>query len=423
MPLLRTLIASAVFGDLKDLDLPKWDEFDHFQPNQAPQLDYILQLLKPYRVAAPENDASGLGQYSSGKLLRKLQIEQAKHEAKVEEDCKYFANHLLSQWPCLEPNVSGLSRSVLIDIGPALEVIRPEWKRLFMNRDLAEHLKAVQTILDRHSQEDRYEPPVVPLSKETYAVRMRGTETVGLRQLLAKPYKAKFTAVESSSATRSSVVDRPFLSEKDFKGFGNFAWRGNTGSRANSMWSGVTRRVNASATRNDVSESIMRSESVMKLDLISQRLGTSQSAVRRRYAADFQKSLAAFRLQHSPSNSFKDLKPRDAEIRFSLEKVESGFEAIRTALEAPSYGMYSNSQRGIYWLKAGGLWPIVTKATVLSCIGSGYSQTTRFGRYGTALGKKEAGEKAAKDALDNRKQLKVYEAKKEAWMKDAKASE
>ncbi|KAI1041453.1 hypothetical protein LB505_005616 [Fusarium chuoi] len=82
MPLLRTLVASAVFSDLKDLELPKWDEFDHFQPNQAPQLDYILHLLKPYRVAAPENDAMGLGQYSSGKLLRKLQIEQAKHEAK-----------------------------------------------------------------------------------------------------------------------------------------------------------------------------------------------------------------------------------------------------------------------------------------------------------------------------------------------------
>ncbi|RBR10600.1 hypothetical protein FVER53590_12130 [Fusarium verticillioides] len=171
MPLLRTLVASAVFSDLKDLELPKWDEFDHFQPNQAPQLDYILHLLKPYRVTAPENDAMGLGQYSSGKLLRKLQIEQAKHEAKVEDDCKYLANYLLNQWPCLEPNVSGLSRSVLIDIGPALEVIRPEWKRLFMNKDLTEHLKEVQAILDRRNLEDRYEPPTVPLSEETYTVR------------------------------------------------------------------------------------------------------------------------------------------------------------------------------------------------------------------------------------------------------------
>ncbi|EMT66903.1 hypothetical protein FOC4_g10003439 [Fusarium odoratissimum] len=340
MPLLRTIVASAVFSDLKDLELPKWDEFDHFQPNQAPQLDYILHLLKPYRVAAPENDAMGLGQYSSGKLLRKLQIEQAKHEAKVEEDCKYLANHLLSQWPCLEPNVSGLSRSVLIDIGPALEVIRPEWKRLFMNRDLTEHLKEVQTILDRRSLEDRYEPPTVPLSEETYTVRMRdGTETVDLRQLLAKPYRIlKVT----------------------------------TSSGANSLWPGLARRHNAQTDKN-MSESTVRSESSTKLNLIAQRLGASRSAVRRRYAADFQKSLAAF--QHTPLTGFKEsMKSREVEMHSSLEKVEGGFGAICTALE--SSGIFS--QRRIFWLKAGNLWPIVTKATLLSCLGSA-AEVTQFG--------------------------------------------
>ncbi|KAI1041452.1 hypothetical protein LB505_005617 [Fusarium chuoi] len=59
-----------------------------------------------------------------------------------------------------------------------------------MNKDLTEHLKEVQTILDRRNLEDRYEPPTVPLSEETYTVRMRdGTETVDLRQLLAKSYR------------------------------------------------------------------------------------------------------------------------------------------------------------------------------------------------------------------------------------------
>ncbi|KAL5609418.1 hypothetical protein FOVSG1_004099 [Fusarium oxysporum f. sp. vasinfectum] len=374
MPLLRTIVASAVFSDLKDLELPKWDEFDHFQPNQAPQLDYILHLLKPYRVAAPENDAMGLGQYSSGKLLRKLQIEQAKHEAKVEEDCKYLANHLLSQWPCLEPNVSGLSRSVLIDIGPALEVIRPEWKRLFMNRDLTEHLKEVQTILDRRSLEDRYEPPTVPLSEETYTVRMRdGTETVDLRQLLAKPYRILKVTTSTNQIPSAASVDRPFLSEKDFfPGFGNFSWQRNTGSGANSLWPGLARRHNAQTDKN-MSESTVRSESSTKLKLIAQRLGASRSAVRRRYAADFQKSLAAF--QHTPLTSFKEsMKSREVEMHSSLEKVEGGFGAICTALE--SSGIFS--QRRIFWLKAGNLWPIVTKATLLSCLGSA-AEVTQFG--------------------------------------------
>uniref|UniRef100_A0A0D2XII0 ubiquitinyl hydrolase 1 n=1 Tax=Fusarium oxysporum (strain Fo5176) TaxID=660025 RepID=A0A0D2XII0_FUSOF len=374
MPLLRTIVASAVFSDLKDLELPKWDEFDHFQPNQAPQLDYILHLLKPYRVAVPENDAMGLGQYSSGKLLRKLRIEQAKHEAKVEEDCKYLANHLLSQWPCLEPNVSGLSRSVLIDIGPALEVIRPEWKRLFMNRDLTEHLKEVQTILDRRSLEDRYEPPTVPLSEETYTVRMRdGTETIDLRQLLAKPYRILKATTSTNQIPSAASVDRPFLSEKDFfPGFGNFSWQRNTDSGANSLWPGLARSHNAQTDKN-MSESTVRSESSTKLNLIAQRLGACRSAVRRRYAADFQKSLAAF--QHTPLTSFKEsMKSREVEMHSSLEKVEGGFGSICTALE--SSGIFS--QRRIFWLKAGNLWPIVTKATLLSCLGSA-AEVTQFG--------------------------------------------
>ncbi|CVK86307.1 uncharacterized protein FPRN_06247 [Fusarium proliferatum] len=374
MPLLRTLVASAVFSDLKDLELPKWDEFDHFQPNQAPQLDYILHLLKPYRVAAPENDAMGLGQYSSGKLLRKLQIEQAQHEAKVEDDCKYLANHLLNQWPCLEPNVSGLSRSVLIDIGPALEVIRPEWKRLFMNKDLTEHLKEVQTILDRRNLEDRYEPPTVPLSEETYTVRMRdGTETVDLRQLLAKSYRILKVTTSMNQIPPAGSVDRPFLTEKDFfPGFGNSTWQRNTGSVAKPPWPGLTRPHNAQMEKS-TSESTVRSECSMKLNLITQRLGASQSAVRRRYAADFQKSLAAF--QHTPLASVKEsMKSRELEIQSSMEKVEGDFGAICTALE--SSGMLS--QRRIFWLKAGNLWPIVTKATLLSCLGSA-ADVTQFG--------------------------------------------
>ncbi|KAI1041457.1 hypothetical protein LB505_005618 [Fusarium chuoi] len=82
-----------------------------------------------------------------------------------------------------------------------------------------------------------------------------------------------------------------------------------------------------------MSESTVRSESSMKLNLITQRLGASRSAVRRRYAADFQKSLAAF--QHTPLASLKEsMKSRELEIHSSLEKVEGDFGAISTALES-----------------------------------------------------------------------------------------
>ncbi|KAJ4247759.1 hypothetical protein NW762_012967 [Fusarium torreyae] len=372
MPLLRTLVASAVFGELKDLHFPQWDEFDHFQPNQVPQLDYLLQLLKPYKAAPPEDEALSLGQFSSGKLLRKLQTERAKHESRVEEDCKFFANHLLSQWPCLEPTISGLSRSVLIDIGPALEVIRPEWRRLFMNRDLAEHLKDVQAILDRRTLEDRYEAPPVPSSEETYTARIRGGEVVDLRQLLAKPYHTVKNTIAKQDATQNGSKERPFLSERDFaRGFGNFSWNGSngTGVGANSQWTGVTKHDSALPfTSRDVTES------VMKLNGIANRLGSSKSEVRRRYASDFQKSLAAFQLlDHSPGTSKGTTNLRDAMIKTMSEKVEEDFRTIQYALDTESAIC---PQRRIFWLKAGGLWPLVTKATILASLGTITTRTT-----------------------------------------------
>ncbi|KAF5251128.1 hypothetical protein FANTH_3742 [Fusarium anthophilum] len=53
----------------------------------------------------------------------------------------------------------------------------------------------------------------------------------------------------------------------------------------------------------------------------------------------------------------------------------------------------------------------------------GWGEAGKLLGFGTALSKKEAGEKAAKSILDNRKQLKVYEAKKEAWIKEAQEKE
>ncbi|CAG1966350.1 unnamed protein product [Fusarium graminearum] len=378
MPLLRTLVASAVFADLNDLELPQWEEFEHFQPNQTPQLDYVLQLLKPYKVAPEESVAAGLGQYSSGKVLRKLQIERAKHESKVEDDCKFFANHLLSQWPCLEPTVSGLERSLLIDIGPALEAIRPEWRRLFMNRDLAEHVKEVQAILDRHTLDERYEPPPVPSSEEVYTVRIRGGELVDLRQLLAKPYHiVKAIAGENITPTECrGSTERPFLSENDFsQRFGNFAWNSNRGTGAGSVANG--RRFGIAKTGADLFPTGRQvTESAARLRTIAQRLGSSKSAVRRRYADDFQQSLNAFEQLDTSQRFTGVMQTRDAAISLRSKTIEDGFYAISSALNVPSQVC---SQRRIFWLQTGNLWPIVTKSTLLSCLGSVASQGSHFG--------------------------------------------
>ncbi|KAI8676385.1 hypothetical protein NCS56_00526100 [Fusarium sp. Ph1] len=377
MPLLRAIIAFAVFGELKDLDLPPWEEFCHFQPNQVPQLDYLLQLLKPFRAPPPTSDTQALEEFSSAKLRRKLQLERCRHETRVEEDCKLFANHLLSQWPCLEPTVSGLSQSVLLDIGAALEVIRPEWKRLFMNRDLAEHLQAVQEILDRKSSEDRYEPPPTVPSDDSFAVRIRGNESVDLQQLLAKPYIVINEAVPEPTKGTLGSTERPFLTAKDFpqppgtfSAFGAFAWLNGRGSA-----SGPSHMFGTRGPKRDITvfpTDKVVTESVMKLEAISTRLGASKSAVRRRYAADFQNSLDAFRRLDSPtSTTTVSLQTREESIKLKSENVEANFRKIVSALNAEGP---TCSARRIRWLKSGGQWPIVTKATVLGKISSIASQ-------------------------------------------------
>ncbi|KAM5341666.1 hypothetical protein ACJ41O_014697 [Fusarium nematophilum] len=369
MPLLRTLVAFAVFGELRDLELPPWDEFDHFQPHQSPQLDYLLQLLKPFKAPPPENDAQALEEFSSAKLRRKLQLERSKHETRVEEDCKLFANHLLSQWPCLEPTVGGLPRSVLIDIGPALEVIRPEWRRLYMNRDLTEHVQQVQSILDRRSSGERYDPPPAVVSEDTFPTRMRGSEGIDLGQLLVKPYITIQEAPPRSSAVNNGSTERPFLSEKDFvRGFNGVAWP------SNKSGSGSVLKQFQSPKQDSISFPTDKdvTASVIKLGQIAARLGNSKSAVRRRYAADFRKSLEAFRrLDPSMSIIRSTMQTRDSSIQIISRKVEKDFEKIQNALNAPSP---TCSARRIAWLKSGGLWPIVTKATVLGKLGSAASQ-------------------------------------------------
>ncbi|KAM0240857.1 hypothetical protein ACHAP5_007783 [Fusarium lateritium] len=52
----------------------------------------------------------------------------------------------------------------------------------------------------------------------------------------------------------------------------------------------------------------------------------------------------------------------------------------------------------------------------------GWGEKDKLLGIGTALGKKEAGEKAAAEALENRKLLKVYEAKKRTWMEEARSN-
>ncbi|KAF7550098.1 hypothetical protein G7Z17_g5937 [Cylindrodendrum hubeiense] len=372
MPLLRTLIAFAVFKELRYIETPKWEEYHHFQPDQVPQLDYLLNLLKPFAAPAPQYDTAELEKFASAKQQRKWQAERSKHERKAEDDCKFLVNFLLEQWPCVEPSIVGLDRTVLIDLPSALEAIRPEWKRLYMNMDLTKHLREVQKILDHRTSKVAYELPATVLSDDIFPTRLRGKEVLALNQLLLNPLMRK-SVPRSFEITTTSTG--PFLTEVNVivQGANHLAWPRNTGIASGGKQLGYrhvsTGKKYASKplpTPDDVNKS------TLELVMISKPLENSRSAERRRYAQDLQKSLAAFRRIH-PSVDTKNqpVRTRESTIESISSKVNSSFAKICLALDAPSRLC---TPRHVKWLKAGGLWPTITKGSVLRQLGSIASQ-------------------------------------------------
>ncbi|KAK1993934.1 hypothetical protein LX36DRAFT_728628 [Colletotrichum falcatum] len=365
MGLVKALAAFAIFDELKTIELPPWPSYNNFKPNQAPHLDYLLQLIGPFKTPAPKNYADDVAKFASAKLLRRMRAEQAAWDRRVEEDCKYLANLLLSQWPCAEPQVAELSRSLLVDTESALKLVLSEWKRLYENMNFSVHLDAVQTVLDTHHADTEYDVPCYIPSEETFEQRLRGGEVPSLRRdLLKKAFPAVDTAIaaqpqpnmnqaaaakpgQSSAAPHHPAhIHKPIqLPSSRFRSSG-------TNVLAPSWMSSKTTLVPS----NDATSELRQ--------LVSS-LANSKSMVRQRYAGDLERSLEAFIARKSPKTaSGNPSSPAfvSKEISLSLLTIQRRFLAIQKALEQPD-ALFS-AQR-VRWLKAGQLWPAVTTVTLL----------------------------------------------------------
>ncbi|KPM37446.1 hypothetical protein AK830_g9109 [Neonectria ditissima] len=365
MPLIRTLIAFALFNELQTIDTPAWDEFTNFQPDQVPQLDYILNLLKPFRMPPPENDIAELEEFASAKQKRKWQTERLNHERKVEDDCKILANFLLAQWPCLEPSDCELPSSLLVDVNSALEAIRPEWRRLYMNADLTAHLRRVQTILDRRTSKIGYIAPVFVPSEDIFATRLRGNEVPDLRQLLLKPL-----STQPFGSRNGQLKDRPFCFQEDaiVQGIARPSWPWNTSpGRHQSKFNSSLKKFATTPLPTDQEVAAAS----FKLKMISHNLGKSKSVVRKRYAAELQKSLAAFQSLNPTIGALPKFRQGQESTEATSRKVEAGFRDVKSSLDAPGPNC---SPRQIKWLQEGNLWPVITKGTVLGQLASIRSQ-------------------------------------------------
>ncbi|KAH7327815.1 hypothetical protein B0I35DRAFT_465989 [Stachybotrys elegans] len=361
MGLLKTLVAFAVFDELRNIPLPEWEDYVAYNPTQVLHQGFLVSVLKNFQTQ-PEQDASEtFGNFMNSKQLKKVQLMKARHEMQADEDTQYVAKFLLRQWPCPEPSVEGLERAVLLELGPALEAVRAEWKRLYQNLALTNHLEAVQEVLSKRFSDTEYVPPAFVRSEDAYPTRLRGHDLVDLNMLLHKP------AVEKHQPCLAELNGHPPSAIKNGWGMPIRNHYQQENMREGPRITHIAPLMNKAAPISRVA----LATPIMDLHDIIERLKLSKSSVKKRYAADLQQSLGAFQRlkQSSPANRggidrLIGVSKRDEFVKVTQAKIQS-------ALDHPSDVM---SPERIQWLKAGGLWPITSKSAVLARLRSTSTQ-------------------------------------------------
>lgn len=343
MDIIRSIIAFAIFDELKEMNLPMHREYNSFRPNMAPYLDYLVQLIKQYRIPPSEDDRDTLQQFLNSKALRKLREEKKRHEQKSDEDCRRLAQALLDQWPDPQPQVHGLDGNVLLDVDRALEALRPEWERLFRNMELSKHLETVQSVLNRRYCDDQYRTPTFIYSSESFPERIRGGEIPNLTDdLMRQPGPDNFLPVpdfDLSPCPAQSVRLGPLAPEADGGGSSHDV--------------GGPRTTIATATSYD------------ELDTIITEFMKSTSSVRRRYGEDLRQGLMALKAKDHDGQDSALVSFRTLDTSKYIREVQRCLSLIRKAMSNPQSSATGISSIRYSWLQYGSLWPADTPVTLL----------------------------------------------------------
>ncbi|KAH8810980.1 hypothetical protein F5884DRAFT_897492 [Xylogone sp. PMI_703] len=323
MDIIRTLIAFSVLSELKVLEFPKWPLYVQFRRNQIPHTDYLLQLLKHCCIPYPMDDRQNLEFSLSPKERKKAEAAERAYERQAEDDCKSFAQFLLSQWPSPELSLAGFQRSILVDTRKALDIILPEWVRLCYNLELSKHIDQVQVILDKHRL-DNYNGPPLPDVLDRHDVSpipFLRVEFPTWTDLLSRRGPDMLDSAES----RGTELNQICLQQP----------RG-----------------------NDTSS--MNSSQIEELHDIIDGIAKSQSNVRQQYAHDLKQSLESLKQLKRPPEKYIgsiDSDMLSVEISIAQRAANDQFNQICEAL--------GKGNRRSEWLRMGGLWPCVTTITLL----------------------------------------------------------
>lgn len=342
--LIRTLVAFAILGDLKKLEPPKWDQYMDFQPNKNLKMEDVLRLVQPFLTPYAGDDRSITEFKLASKQIKKLQSEQQVFEKQRDEDAKTFASFLLKQWPCIEPSLHGFSSYVLLEVEQAMELIRSEWLRLYQNLELSDYLSQVQSVLAQHQAYDEWKVSKIQVvERKVFPERVRGGEFPTLQDLFRR-------ATVDDSLPGNSIISTITKTSPSSQRFNS----------NHAMSIPLSEMVNG--TRHKVlqhSRPSPQSAEISELETIIQKFTHSTNTVRNQYGADLKQSLMALKQIKSSSNNHQPPIDRTTLIR----------DIIRTRLEVQTklnllLGKLQNGD-STHWLQNGGLWPNMTKISLL----------------------------------------------------------
>ena len=353
MNLIRTLIAVAIMKAFKSLRLPSHASFTYFRKGQVPNMDFLSQLMKPYRTPYPKDERALLPVAMHNKQRRKLEKAQFQHEQQSEDSCKNFACHLLSQWPVREPSISGLRLEdiLLLDTEGAFQVIKPEWERLFANYELSEHLRRVQHILETCQATEPFPALATNEGEQFFFFTPAMTNTrPTLHSLLSKLLKVPRKEERAALGDLSNGI-RPKL---------NIA-----NPQTNMSVTQELKKTSSLPTQNDAAKRPSEDYALMnELESIIHPFANSEDPVRQTYGKDLQSSMRALANSKSetshksilsvPAIDMAEIAVSNASSQIALH---NRLDSIRSAL-TQSEG----------WLEAGALLPYITPVSLLEML-------------------------------------------------------
>ncbi|KAH6649391.1 hypothetical protein F5144DRAFT_542592 [Chaetomium tenue] len=163
---LKFLAACYGLDELAVVEPPRYPSFTGFKVGEVPTLASLEAMISD---AYRQSDFPIPINHSAGKPIVAVERVQAERLRRCKEEATRFAAFILQQWPCAKLSTEGFETEML-DIQKAVDLVVPEWRRLYRNLMLSEYLDKVQDILNKYQcKADKSMPkpwscPVAPFS-------------------------------------------------------------------------------------------------------------------------------------------------------------------------------------------------------------------------------------------------------------------